>query len=326
MAKRGPSRAISFAAIQPVCRRSPRLPGRRCARPTWKPGDVVAIESPAYHGILMTIAGLGMQALELPTHPADGVLPDDLERVLNRRGKSQRRSKSKIAACLLAPNFNNPPGSLMPAENKRQIVELLARHEVPLIEDDIYGDLYLEGQRPPTAKSFDGQGLVLLCSSFSKTVAPGYRIGYIAPGRFYQKVEQIKFMNTVATNSPGQATIAEYLRLDHYERHLEQMRARLRDQLDIAVNLISQSFSSGTRVSRPRGGFVLWVELPEGVDSYRLYNRALVDRISILPGLVFSNSERYRSCVRISCGHPWTPELRRALETVGRFACELVNL
>ncbi len=284
-----------------------------------KPGDVVAIESPTYHGILMTIAGLGMQALELPTHPADGVLPDDLERVL------KRRQKSKLAACLLAPNFNNPLGSLMPAENKRQIVELLARHGIPLIEDDIYGDLYLEGERPPTAKAFDRQGLVLLCSSFSKPVAPGYRIGYIAPGHFYQRVEQIKFMNTVATNSPGQATIAEYLRLDHYERHLEQMRAQLRDQLDVAVDLIGRSFPAGTRVSRPRGCFVLCVELPEGVDSYRLYNRALADRISILPGLVFSNSERYRSCVRISCGHPWTPELRRALETVGRFAGELLD-
>lgn len=279
-----------------------------------KPGAVIAIESPAYYGILMTIAGLGMQALELPTDPARGVLPEDLERVLKRR---------KIDACLLAPNFNNPLGSLMPDDSKSRIVEMLAQYEVPLIEDDIYGDLHLGETRPRTAKSFDRNGLVLLCSSFSKTVAPGYRVGYIAPGRFYERVEQIKFMNTVATNAPCQIALAEFLRAGQYERHLGRMRESLRERINTAVSVIGDSFPEGTGVTRPRGGFVLWIELPAGTDSHRLYNRALENGISLMPGLAFSNSDRFRSCIRISCGHAWDEDRRAALAAVGAMAAEL---
>ncbi|MCR9143638.1 MAG: PLP-dependent aminotransferase family protein [bacterium] len=279
-----------------------------------RPGAVIAIESPAYYGILMTIAGLGMQALELPTHPSLGVRPADLERILKRR---------KIDACLLAPNFNNPLGSLMPDESKAELVELLARHEVPLIEDDIYGDLHLGETRPRTAKSFDRKGLVLLCSSFSKTVAPGYRVGYIAPGRYFEKVEQIKFMNTVATNAPCQIALAEFLRAGQYERHLSRMRESLSDQIQSAAAIIRDTFPAGTRVSRPQGGFVLWVELPPGTDSHHLYNRALENRINLMPGLAFSNSDRFRSCIRISCGHAWNDARRAALAKVGGIAAEL---
>ncbi|MEQ9365720.1 MAG: PLP-dependent aminotransferase family protein [Leptospirales bacterium] len=279
-----------------------------------RPGAVIAIESPAYYGILLTIAGLGMQALELPTHPALGVRPADLERVLKRR---------KIDACLLAPNFNNPLGSLMPDESKAELVDLLARYEVPLIEDDIYGDLHLGERRPVSAKSFDRKGLVLLCSSFSKTVAPGYRVGYNAPGRSYERVEQIKFMNTVATNAPCQIALAEFLRAGQYERHLIRMRESLRDQIRVAQAIIADRFPAGTRVSRPQGGFVLWIELPSGTDSHHLYNRALENGINLLPGLAFSNSDRFRSCIRISCGHAWNDKRRDALATVGRIAVEL---
>lgn len=279
-----------------------------------RPGAVIAIESPAYYGILMTIAGLGMQALELPTHPSLGVRPADLERILKRR---------KIDACLLAPNFSNPLGSLMPDESKAELVALLARHEVPLIEDDIYGDLHLTDARPLTAKSFDRKGLVLLCSSFSKTVAPGYRVGYIAPGRYYEKVEQIKFMNTVATNAPCQLVLAEFLRAGQYERHLTRMRESLRDQINTAVAIIRDTFPADTRVSRPQGGFVLWLELTPGTDSHHLYNRALENGISVLPGLAFSNSDRFRSCIRISCGHPWSDSNRAALAALAQMAAEL---
>ena len=279
-----------------------------------RPGGVIAIESPAYYGVLMTIAGLGMQALELPTHPAFGVRPEDIERILKRR---------KLDACLLAPNFNNPLGSLMPDENKEKLVALLARHEVPLIEDDIYGDLYLTDSRPVSAKSFERKGLVLLCSSFSKTVAPGYRVGYIAPGRYYEKVEQLKFLNTIATNTPGQLVLAEFLRAGQYERHLTRMRERLREQINTAVAIIRDTFPADTRISRPQGGFVLWVELSPGTDSHHLYNRALENGIYLLPGLAFSNSDRFRSCIRISCGHPWNERNRAALAAVGRMAAEL---
>ena len=278
-----------------------------------RPGAVIAIESPTYYGVLMTIESLGMKALELPTHPADGVSLPELEKLLER---------GKIDACLFAPNFNNPLGSLMPDENKAKLAELLERHDVPLIEDDIYGDLHFSEQRPRTVKSFDRDGRVLLCSSFSKTLAPGFRIGFVAPGRYARKLEQLKFMNTVATNSPGQLAVAEYLSGGGYDRHLRNVRRVFTEQIRVAQELTGRHFPEGTRVSRPRGGFVLWLELPAGTDSHELYNRALERGISFLPGLVFSHGEKFRHCIRISCGKPWDERSREAFAELGAMAAE----
>ncbi len=279
-----------------------------------RPGAVVAIESPTYYGVLMTVASLGMKALELPTHPADGVSLAELEKLLKR---------GRVDACLFAPNFNNPLGALLSDERKEKLAGLLHRYDVPLIEDDIYGDLYFTAARPRTVKSFDRAGLVLLCSSFSKTLAPGYRIGFVAPGRYFHRLEQVKFMNTVATNTPGQMAVAEYLSGGGYDRHLRNLRQVFAEQIRVAQELAGRFFPAGTRVSRPQGGFVLWLELPEGADSHRLYNRALERGISFLPGHVFSNSDRYRHCLRISCGKPWDDHLRAAFAELGALAGEV---
>ena len=278
-----------------------------------RPGAVIAIESPTYYGVLMTIESLGMKALELPTHPSRGVALGELEKLLGR---------GKIDACLFAPNFNNPLGSLLSDEHKAKLAALLTKYDVPLIEDDIYGDLYFGESRPRTVKSFDRKGLVLLCSSFSKTLAPGYRVGFVAPGRYARRLEQVKFMNTVATNSPGQLTVAEYLSGGGYDRHLRNLRKVFAEQIRVAQELAGRHFPSGTRVSRPRGGFVLWLELPPGTDSHLLYNRALERGISFLPGLVFSYSEKFRHCIRISCGKPRDERSRRAFAELGEMAAE----
>lgn len=281
-----------------------------------RPGAVVAIESPTYYGVLMTIESLGMKALEIPTHATTGVSLDELEKQIAR---------GRVDACLFAPNFNNPLGCLMPDENKERLAAMLARHEIPLIEDDIYGDLHFSETRPRTVKAFDRDGLVLLCSSFSKTLAPGYRVGYVAPGRFYKRLEQTKFMNTVATNSPGQLALAEYLSRGGYDRHLRSLRRVFTDQIAVARDLAARHFPEGTRVSRPQGGFVLWLELPAGSDSHQLYNRALERRISILPGLIFSNSDKFRHCIRISCGKPWDDRARNAFAELGAMAAEVAG-
>lgn len=247
-----------------------------------RPGAVIAIESPAYYGILLTIASLGMKALEIPTHPSEGVRLEELEKILKRR---------RIDACLFSPNFNNPLGSLLSEDSKEYLARILQKYDTPLIEDDIYGDLHFDEERPRTVKSFDRKGQVLLCASFSKTLVPGYRVGYIAPGHRWQRdVEKLKFMNTVATNSPGQVVLAEYLRGGSYERHLRKLRRSFREQVATALALIRESFPEGTRISPPRGGFVLWIELPEGSDSHLLYNTALAHDIAILPGLAFSGT------------------------------------
>lgn len=276
-----------------------------------RPGAVIAVESPAYYGVLMAIASFGHHALEVPTHPAGGVVLGELEALLK---------KQRVDAALFAPNFTNPVGALMSDEGKAALVELLARHNIPLIEDDIYGDLCFSRQRPRTAKSFDTRGQVLLCSSFSKSLAPGYRVGYIVPGRYAREVERLKFVSTMATNSLGSLAIAGYLYRGGYETHLRELCRAFEDQTLAARTLIGQHFPRGTRVSRPQGGFVLWVELPRGHDAFALYQAALRERIGILPGHIFSNTNRYRHCFRISCGQPWSERNRRALVRLGELA------
>jgi DNA-binding transcriptional MocR family regulator len=294
-----------------------------CLRAVAGAGDTVAIESPAYYGLLQLIESLGIQAVEIPAQPRSGMDLDVLADALKRH---------RIKACLATPNFNNPLGSAMPDEGKERLVEMLARREIPLIEDDIYGDLYFERDasedgkprgRPRPAKAFDREGLVMLCSSFSKTLAPGYRVGWTAPGRFREKVEQLKFAQTLATPTLPQMAVAEFMDSGGYEHHLRQMRRRLASQVERVSQSIAEHFPQGTRVSRPSGGFVLWVELPPGTSALELHARALSSGISVVPGPIFSGKSRFSNCIRVSCGYPWSDVLDHSVRTLGRLAAEL---
>ncbi|PTY02654.1 GntR family transcriptional regulator [Verrucomicrobia bacterium LW23] len=288
-----------------------------CLRAVAGPGDTIALESPTYFGILQSIESLGMKALELPSHPRTGVCLETLEGELKRQ---------KISAVLSVTNFNNPLGSCMPDNHKKQLTELLARAEVPLIEDDIYGDLAHHGPRPKVARAWDRQGLVLLCGSYSKTLAPGYRVGWVAPGpRFLQKVKHLKYTSTVASASLPQMAVAEFLQNGGYDHHVRTLRATYGEQVNRMCEAIGEHFPSGTRVTRPAGGFVLWVELPKSVNSLQLQDDAMRHRISIAPGPLFSCQQRYTNFVRLSCGHPWSPRMEQGIETLGRLAQEQLD-
>jgi len=282
-----------------------------CLRAVAKAGDVIAIESPAFYGTLQVIESFGMKALEIATDPRDGIVMDALAAAIRRQ---------KIKACLLVTNFSNPLGSRMPDANKKALVELLARREIPLIEDDIYGDLCFAGPRPKTAKAYDKEGLVLLCSSFSKTLAPGYRVGWTAPGRFRPQVESLKFTSSMATTTAPQMAIAEFLQSGGYDRYLRKLRRLLAGQVEQMRHAVSQYFPAGTKVTRPQGGYVLWVELPRSVDSLDLHRRALAQKISIAPGPIFSAKQKYKNFIRLSCGLPWSERIDRAVQTLGELA------
>lgn len=285
-----------------------------CLRAVTRPGDVVAVESPTYFCVLQAIEELRLRALEIPMHPRDGMDLNALERALKTR---------RIAACVAAPNFNNPLGSLMPDENKRRLYELLAARDVPLIEDDIFGDLHFGPQRPRVVQSWDTRGLVMLCGSFSKTLAPGYRIGWVAPGRFHAKIMALKLTSTLATPTLLQLAVAEFLASGGYDHHLRALRSACETQLRRASAAIARAFPENTRVTRPQGGFILWVELPPGTDALELHERALAENISIAPGPMFSARRSFRNFIRLNCGHAWTPRLEKALETLGVLARKL---
>lgn len=269
-----------------------------------QPGDTIAIESPSYHGHLQAAESLGLRVLEIPAHPATGIALDALQLALE---------KWPVKACLVVPNFHNPLGSCMPEKRKRALVKLLAAAKVPLIEDDIYGDLGFDQQRPSTLKALDRSGNNIYCSSFSKSLSPGLRIGWMLPGNHLQQATYLKFITSVASNSVGQLAIADILASGQYVRHLRQMRARLEMAIARASEIIGEHFPAGTRVTKPRGGYVLWIELPEGTDAVLLAQQAREIGISIAPGPMFSASDKYRNFMRMSCALDWNDRARGAL-------------
>ena len=273
-----------------------------------KPGDTIAIESPTYFGLLHAMEALNLKALELPTDATDGIDLGALAQALKSR---------TIAACLFASSFNNPLGCTMPDEKKVAVLDLLARHQVPLIEDDVYGDIYFGGERPRPFMALDRRGTTIYCSSFSKTVAPGYRIGWIAPGRRMQQVLERKHALTLSGPALPQAALADYLGSGGYDSHLRRITRAFRHNIAQMTRAIEASFPAGTKVTRPSGGFVLWLELPRAVDSRELLEVALEKGICFVPGDAFSASGRYRNCLRLSCGYPWNARLEDGVRTLG---------
>lgn len=274
-----------------------------------RPGDVVAIESPAYFGILQVLESMGLRALEIPTHPRHGISLDALRFAIEH---------SSVRACLVISNFNNPLGSCMPDDSKMEMVNLLASREIPLIEDDASGEIFFMDRRPTVAKSYDEKGLVLLCSSFSKDLSPGYRVGWIAPGRFKAAIEWLKFTSTIATATLPQLAIAEFLSNGGYDRHMRRVRRVYARNVTEMSQAVERYFPPTTRVTRPTGGFVLWVQLPETVDSLTLYKLALNAGMTISPGYMFSATDRYRHFIRLNAAH-WLDRGEWAIETLGRL-------
>ncbi len=283
-------------------------------RATCRAGDTIAVESPFYFNFMQMIAELGLKALEIPSTPRDGISIEALRYAIEQ---------GKISACLVITNFSNPLGSLMPDERKRELVDLLARHEIPLIEDDIYGDLTFDNERPTAAKSFDRSDTVIYCSSFSKTIAPGYRIGWAIAGRYQAEMERIKMIMNIAPASPPQLALAEFLATGGYDHHLRSIRRVHARNMSHMADAVVRYFPAETRMTHPSGGFILWVELPEGTDAITLYHRALEQGISIVPGPLFSLSSKYSHHIRLSAAQ-WDNRIEQGIKTLGELAYTLL--
>jgi DNA-binding transcriptional MocR family regulator len=281
-----------------------------------KAGDTVAIESPAYYALLEVLASLELKALEISSHPRHGINLDDLGRALSSR---------PIAAVALVSNFSNPTGSCMTDAAKRALVALLDDHDVPLVEDDVYGELVYEGPRPSAIKAFDSRGLVLYCSSYSKTLSPGLRVGWCIPGRYQNQVELLKLVVNQATAVAPQLALAAFLDSGGCDRHIRRVRRMYRDQMASMIDAVERHFPESTRLTRPQGGHVLWVQLPGGVDAMDLYDAADAVGIRIAPGPMFSPSPGYRNFIRLNTGFPWNETTEQQMTTLGRLVAERVH-
>ena len=273
-------------------------------------GDTVAIESPTYFGIFNVMKSLGLKVLEIPTDPVSG---------LNIEYLAEAIEKVDIKACLFVPNFGNPLGSYMPDDRKKQLVKLLAAKEIPLIEDDIYGEMYFGKTRPLTCKSFDENGLVMLCSSVSKTLAPGYRVGWCIPGRFKSKIINIKLMHAVSSATPTQAAIGHFFETGRYDLHMRHLRKALHTQSLRYIQAINQYFPADTKISQPQGGYVLWIEMNKKINSFELFKKAMKQNISIAPGQIFSTDGRFSNYIRISFGIPYDEVIENSIKILGEI-------
>lgn len=273
-----------------------------------KPGDTVMVESPTFPCFLQLIEDLSMFALEIPTDPGEGVDFDSLESAL---------AQNRVAAFISMGNFQNPLGFCMTQEKKQRIVELLNFQEIPIIEDDIYGELYFGHTRPATLKTYDRKDLVIYCASFSKSLAPGLRIGWMDAGRFRDRVKQLKINTSITSPKLNQDIIAAYLQDGAYDRHLRRLRNALKTQVSNTAMAIARHFPADTKVTAPQGGLILWVQLNSKIDSMAVFHAAGRRNISILPGMLCSTTPNYRNCIRISCGYPWDEKIENGIAQLG---------
>ena len=281
-----------------------------CLTAVTRAGDAVVVESPTFYAAVQSLERMGLHAIEVPTHPREGIDLAALEAAIVRH---------RPKACWLMTTFQNPLGSLMPEAKKKALVALTTRHGVALIEDDVYAELYFGDQRPLPAKAFDTEGLVLHCGSFSKSLAPGYRIGWAAPGRFARAVARHKLTSTLSASAPAQAALALYLERGGFDKHLRKLRAALAAQQAVFAQAVGHYFPPGTRATRPEGGYFLWVELPEGCDALHIHRQALAQGISVAPGPIFSASHAFMNCLRLNYGHTWNARTEQALATLGQI-------
>ena len=276
-----------------------------------KRSDTIAIESPTYFGLLHTIEVLGLKAFELPTHPTRGIDVGALAHLLDTE---------HVSACVLSSSFNNPLGSTMAEADKLALLAVLARHAVPLIEDDVYGEIYFGRERPKPFTVLEGGANTIYCSSFSKSLAPGYRIGWIAAGAYTQQLMERKLAFTLCGPALPQIALADFLESGAYDTHLRRIRRIFEQNLARMTRAIEASFPADTKVSRPAGGFVLWLELPRRFDSRALFDEAIEHGICFAPGDVFSASRRFRNCLRLSAGHVWSERVEDGVRRLGRLA------
>lgn len=286
-----------------------------CLRAVTEPGDTVAVESPNYFGIFQAIENMGLKVVEINSCFISGIDPDNVEQAIK---------KYPVKAVVTVPNFNNPLGGCMPDENKKKLVEIISKYNVPLIEDDIYGELYFGKNRPLTCKYYDTKGLVMHCSSLSKSLAPGYRVGWVLPGKFMEQVKQLKRMQNISSPSLTQVAMAHFLKNGRYEYHLKSMRKALHTQSLRYVQAIIDYFPEDSKVSRPQGGFVLWVQLNIKVNAFKLRTEAMKHHISVVPGKIFSPSCGYENCIRISFGKPWDDDADYGLMMLGKMISKML--
>lgn len=279
------------------------------------PGDLVAVESPCFYAILQILERLQLKAIEIPV---DEIVGLDIDYFAEMVGQFE------IKALVLMTKFHNPTGSSIPADSLKKLYQIIKKHQIPAIVDDVYSEIYYGQKLPHYLKSLDKEGLVLHCDSFCKSLAPGFRVGWVSAGRYATQIDRLKLMTTISPSVPSQLAISHYLTHRHYDRHLTRLRAELQRSQKRMLSAIEQFFPKAIHVEIPGGGYFLWIGLPKSVDAIELYKRALKHKISIAPGPIFSASQQFNHHIRLNYGMKWNPQLDLAMEKLGKLIAEMM--
>lgn len=273
-------------------------------------GDTIAIESPVFFGIINILEQLERKVIELPTSPDKGIDLVTLEQLIKNK---------KVSACIITATFQNPLGHIMPQASKRKLVDLAARYNIPIIEDDLYGECSFNNKNYHPLKYYDYADIVLYCSSFSKTLSPGSRIGWLIPSQYKLQCESIKIAETFGGPVIVQAAMADFLHENGYEYHIKRLRKFISVQTHQVKQFILKYFPSDIKVTNPQGGYFLWIELNKNINTMELFHEAIKNNISIIPGPVFSTSNKYNNCFRISCGSPITEKIEHGIKKLAKM-------
>lgn len=277
-----------------------------------QPGDAVIVESPVYFGLLQMIDNLGLKAVEVPCIPGVGISLEALEYALEHQ--------PGVRAVVAMPNFQNPLGCAMTQANKRRLLRLVEQHDIALIEDDVFGDLCHEPERLQPVKAWDRHGRVIYCGSCSKSVAPGFRLGWVAGGRYQARIESLKLSHSLVTPLFEQAILAEFMTSGGLPLHLRRLRERLGAAVPQALAAVRQHFPAGTQVLSAAAGWWLWIQLPAQVDTLALLRQSVSQGIAFTPGALFSASNKFSNCMRLNIARPWGREMEQGLKNLGALA------
>jgi len=255
-------------------------------------GDAVLCESPTYLGAINAFRGYEPRFVEVPTDE-DGMIIRELERCLAEH--------DLIKLAYVVPDFQNPTGRTWSLERRKAFLELVARHGIPVLEDNPYGELRFDGQAVPSLKALDEHGLVVFLGTFSKTFCPGLRIGWLAAEpELREKYVMIKQGVDLHTSTLGQRLIAVYLERFGLDADTTRIRGAYRRRRDAMLRAMDESFPPGVRYNRPRGGMFLWVELPEGVNARTVLERSLERGVAFVPGGSFFPNGGHENTMRLN--------------------------
>ncbi|CDG21409.1 Transcriptional regulator containing a DNA-binding HTH domain and an aminotransferase domain [Xenorhabdus poinarii G6] len=283
-------------------------------RATTRPGDRIAVETPTFYNLYPMLEDLGRRIIEIKTHPHTGMCLDTLQKLID---------KGEISAVMTIPSGHNPLGFTMPEENRRRLAKMANRYQIPVIEDAMYAELQYSERPVFNIKAFDEDGWVLVCASYTKTVAPDFRIGWLEAGRFRDLVHQLKFTTTVAESTILTETLGMFLENGSYDLHLRHLKRLYNSQIDSIRACIAKHFPEGTRVSRPQCGFILWLELPKGLDTLLLFHSALDEKILCMPGLLCSGNQSFNHCLRLAVCFEFDESHLDGIARLGKLACHL---